>query len=345
MTVTVSAYLDALRLILAIMVLLSHVSLVGGRLSALSGCGTQAVDGFFVLSGFVVAHVVSGRERCLRTYATARATRILSVSLPAIALTIVADQIGKSLDPSLYVGIIQPGQTGAITRSLVFLNEAWSHRFPGSDSPYWSLGFEVPYYIVFGLACCLRNRIGWVLAACVMACVGPQVALMLPVWLMGAASFAMAPMMSRRLGLFAATIGLLGVLALIVMGHEQPAFMLLREPIAGLGSLITHYIFGASVAIHLSGLNAATRHLEWTAADWVRRAIARTAGCTFSIYLYHIPLMFLTRAEFGPQLWLLIGLPLIGSMALAQVTERRKRWPLQMLALLARQKSFRPATL
>ena len=339
MSSSLSAYLDVLRLTLAVMVLLSHVSLVSGRLPALSACGTQAVDGFFVLSGFVIAYVAAGREQSLMAYVEARATRILSVALPAIALTLVTDEAGRHLAPALYDSAVQPGQIGAIVRSLMFLNEAWSHRFPGSDSPYWSLGFEVPYYAAFGLALFLPRRIGWLLAAFLIACVGPRVACMLPVWLMGAIAFAMTSTLSRRAGLVVAPLGLLGVVVVIALGHERPAFMPLRWSAAGLASVLCHYALGGMLALHVAGLGALTRNLDRPIPSLVRRRIGQAAGCTFSIYLYHVPLMWLTRAALGPQAWLLVMVPMLGSIALAQVTERPKRWPLRALEAFGRWRS------
>ena len=71
-----SLYLDIIRLLSALVVLLSHVSmqsLSGGQLGVMASTGVEAVDMFFVLSGFVIAHVCATREQDLRTYAISRA--------------------------------------------------------------------------------------------------------------------------------------------------------------------------------------------------------------------------------------------------------------------------------
>lgn len=57
--------------------------------------GVQAVDAFFVLSGFVIAHVSAVKERDARTYFISRAARIYSVAIPAIILTSILDAIGS----------------------------------------------------------------------------------------------------------------------------------------------------------------------------------------------------------------------------------------------------------
>ena len=59
------APLAALRPIAALIVMLSHVSqtaLTDGQMEVFAYSGTEAVDVFFVLSGFVIAHVCARGE-------------------------------------------------------------------------------------------------------------------------------------------------------------------------------------------------------------------------------------------------------------------------------------------
>lgn len=152
----VSLYLDCIRPLAALTVLLSHVSyqnLSGGQLAVFAPFGIQAVDLSFVLSGFVIAHVCASHERDARAYALSRTVRIVSVALPAILVTLLFDDVGLSQGPSVYVGgPYQPMTMGLVVRSMLFLGECWgAHRFPGSNGPFWSLGFEVWYYVCFGV--------------------------------------------------------------------------------------------------------------------------------------------------------------------------------------------------
>lgn len=65
MTSEVSIYLDAIRFTAAMVVFLGHVSgqrLTGGLLWQVGRYMDDAVIVFFVLSGFVIAHVASERE-------------------------------------------------------------------------------------------------------------------------------------------------------------------------------------------------------------------------------------------------------------------------------------------
>jgi hypothetical protein len=110
-----SLYLDLVRPAAAFVVLLPHVSfqgISGGRLRILGSVGVQAVDVFFVLSGFVIAHVRATRECDVRSYVVSRAARIYSVAIPALILTAVVDSIGLRESPATYHGPSQAFSPG-----------------------------------------------------------------------------------------------------------------------------------------------------------------------------------------------------------------------------------------
>jgi peptidoglycan/LPS O-acetylase OafA/YrhL len=106
MTRTLSIYLDLVRLLAALLVLLSHASLdrFGGAWlqPAFARAGTPSVIAFFVLSGFVISWTAETRERTFATYLINRLARLWSVVLPALLLTAVVDAIGRTIYPTIY---------------------------------------------------------------------------------------------------------------------------------------------------------------------------------------------------------------------------------------------------
>src|ERR1700742_1917757 len=81
-----SLYLDLVRFLAALAVFVSHICgqrFTGGLLWQSEPYGDEAVDVFFVLSGFVIGYVTDGRETSTRSFAVARLARIYSVALPA----------------------------------------------------------------------------------------------------------------------------------------------------------------------------------------------------------------------------------------------------------------------
>ena len=59
---------------------------------------------FFVLSGFVIAFVTDKKKRSGRDYTISRASRMYSVALAALAITICADYIGSQVNTTPYIG-------------------------------------------------------------------------------------------------------------------------------------------------------------------------------------------------------------------------------------------------
>jgi peptidoglycan/LPS O-acetylase OafA/YrhL len=191
-----SVYLDLLRFLAALVVFLSHISgsrFMGGFLWQFSSYGTEAVDIFFVLSGFVIAYVVDCREHTAGDYMISRAARIYSVALPALVVTLCLDTIGRAAHPGLYTeqwGYVWDDRNWQFISGLLFINQLWfNNTVPGSDLPYWSLGFETWYYVIFGLIIFMPQKWKGISVGAMLLLVGPRIAAMLPIWLLGVACY------------------------------------------------------------------------------------------------------------------------------------------------------------
>lgn len=332
---TTSLYLDIVRPTAAIFVLLSHVSfLTDGQLDFVSSTGVQAVDVFFVLSGFVIAYVTASRERQASIYFVSRAARIYSVAIPAIVLTAALDYVGLRANAPVYEGPFQPLALGLLTRCILFINEQWyTHRFPGSDSPYWSLGFEVWYYIAFGAFIFAPRTLRWFVVAAVLVFIGPKVALLFPLWLMGVALYRVcaAPLTIRPLFgwiLFVAPLVVLAMYQLFPHPQMQP-FINISFNLSWWWTVGQDYLVGLLFCTNLIGFKIVSPHLD----QWLDRhskSIRWIAGATFSIYLAHLPIMHLLVAV-SPwpkqSLWtvaFMIIITIIACFAFAEAFERTK---------------------
>jgi peptidoglycan/LPS O-acetylase OafA/YrhL len=333
-----STYLDLIRFVAAMVVFIGHTS--GGRLGG--GLGWQlapfmdeAVTVFFVISGYVIGYVTCQREATSGIYATARAARIYSVAVPALAATAVLDLIGGSLDPGLYSSV-RGGQEAMhgleYLGALIFVNYFWySSVIVGSNLAYWSLCYEVWYYVVFGVLVFAKGPWRWLAAALLLACVGPRIAGLFPVWLFGVAAFRIGESgrVGRRVGmlLFWGSIGLL-------VGHQ---FWIARYgPLPGLfgdalgmPDITNVYVVGLLVAAHLVGCNAVKTSFGGLLAV-LERPIRWCAGATFTIYLFHMPLIlfFASINPWAPTYWVsqlaVFGGTLVVMFVIAEFTERRK---------------------
>ena len=184
---TLSIHLDLVRLLAASVVFLGHAGtqrISGGLFHQFGRYGEAAVDVFFVLSGFVIAHAVATRETSASGYAVNRAARIYSVVVPALLLGLLLDAGGRLLDPALYglaPNFTGPADAAQLMSSALFLDQLWFRAAqPGSNLPFWSLAFEAWYYLAFGLLVFAPRPWNWLAAAAAMALAGPKIALLLP---------------------------------------------------------------------------------------------------------------------------------------------------------------------
>jgi peptidoglycan/LPS O-acetylase OafA/YrhL len=133
----------------------------------MTGFGHQAVMAFFVLSGFLVGGSVF---RSLEAgtwswggYLLRRLSRLWTVLLPALLLTLIWDGWGRALDPSGYSGLFReiyhsgpvsgaaPASTPFVFAGNLFFLQTILVPCFGTDSPLWSLSNEFWYYLLFPL--------------------------------------------------------------------------------------------------------------------------------------------------------------------------------------------------
>ena len=318
MTRKQSAYLDLLRVLAAFTVLLGHVAL-----RRFSGDGyadfqshafaSDAVAVFFVLSGFIMAYVTSERNRGAADYAFSRASRIFSVAVPALLLTLVADSIGMVRATEFYAEHVgATGGTPAETalRALTFSTHWWqSDMAPGSNSPWWSLSYEVSYYVLFGMFVFLRGWVRWVAIVAGLAVVGLNTLLLMPAFLMGVGLFkAVSRPDADTAAQKRSVVGAVVPVAVYAVLHMMNVPMLVNAVTAqtfeaGLGlklgfsyNFVWALILGHLLCMHLRAMwsllgseGPTGRWAGW--AKWL-------AGGSFSLYLVHFPVLHLLEATF-----------------------------------------------
>lgn len=309
MSRSLSVYLDLVRFLTALLVFVVHANyqrFTGGLpvLHHLKDLGNDAVMVFFVLSGFVIAHVVATKERRIDVYAASRLARLYSVVVPALVLTVLLDVAGAQLDPSLYTGrwyeFDQP--LLRVAAALSFTNELWfSYTRPFSNGPFWSLGYEAWYYVLFAAAHFLRGRTRLVAVSAVCLVIGPKILLLLPVWWMGV--WAYRRLHEVRIGVLHALVLFVGSFGayllfrlaggpdrLLDLTGEWLGTEVLHDQLSWSRRFLASYVIGACVAIHFVGAAALAQHLK-RVPRVLERPIRHAAGFTFSLYLLHYPLL------------------------------------------------------
>lgn len=305
-------------------------------MAAFGSYGTPAVDVFFVLSGFVIGYVTQYRETNIKDYFLSRAARIYSVAAPAIMFCYILDKIGATIDFETYRDASQGYGPGVLARSITFLNETWDvHRFPGTNSPYWSLGFEVVFYVVFATYYFFPGKWRWICSGVVLLIAGPKVAVLFPAWLLGFMTYHLCSQirLSRAFAILLLVLPIMAFSIYISMSiHRQQQFMPLSLEQIRVSSILQDYFICILFCVHLVGFAALAEQWRGALSSTFVRTIRWAAGATFSIYLVHLPVMtFVSALSPWPKqskatlVLLLIGTLLI-CLAFSEVSERRKAW-------------------
>ncbi|EJT06127.1 acyltransferase [Rhizobium sp. CCGE 510] len=281
--------LDGLRGIAALLVVQAHVGLIFPSASLYSmTMGSEAVGLFFALSGFLMAHLYGSRpvtKENVLDFLVSRFARIYPVYLAAVLLVAMLSGIQD-------LNFVQPiiGGTDFVRHVLLL----------GSSGVFWSIPPEIQFYLLFPILwlCLARPHrySGVIVGFAVLVVVdgllelpGPGILLVskLPYFLFGALAGMMHSRWDRwRPSAFTGIFTLLLLAVFFTYRHVAPSF-----------SPEFWSLQGAAAAAVIVVLVARQPPI---AAHILAAAPVRFLGTiSFSLYLFHVPTMFLARRTFG----------------------------------------------
>ena len=336
-----SVYLDLVRFLAACLVYLYHSNqrwLVEPILPA-SRYGHSSVIVFFVLSGYVIAYITATKERDWQSYAASRLSRVYSVAIPAVVLTLLLDWAGRHLLPAPY-GYPFDWFAPRILGSLLLANEVWFVSMTSfSNVPYWSICYEGWYYIGFGVLTFMPRNRAWALIGLITLVLGPKILLLAPVWAMGVWLFRSPRLagLSEAAGwaLVAATVAAISAFIVLDVEHAVAARLqaLIGKPwfdqLTFSRFFISDYLLGLLVMLHFAGMRRVSTRLSRLLLG-IERPVKAVAAFTFTLYLLHQPLFLFwgavlngDPAGYGP--WMLTTCLVAASVAaVGAVTENRR---------------------
>ena len=293
-----SVYLDLVRFLAALAVVLMHmrqfrlVSIPGSE--HLTLLGREAVMAFFVLSGFVIAYTTHRRQPGALDFTIARAARIYSVALPVLLLGFLCAFLSQGPHvPGMDKSYQLAKPWFYIPFHLLFVGDLWNlSDYPPWLAPWWSLNYEVWYYVLFGVALYVRRPWRLPAVALVLAVMGYKLWLLLPIWLAGVALYHWQA--RYRLDVTVARIGWALSMVVLVAYEVGGIEEVLREAgrASWLGQLVqlgnadrflADYAFGLIVCLNF----ACARFAGFTSLLRVAGPIRLFAGYTLTLYLSH----------------------------------------------------------
>ena len=338
-----SVYLDLVRFFAALLVYIYHSNqrFVINSVLPFSGYGHNSVIVFFVLSGFVITFVTATKESTWQSYSASRISRVFSVAVPAVFLTLAFDTIGRQLNPSFYSEYPYDQFLLRIGASLLMLNEVWLISITSfSNIPFWSIGYEWWYYVTFAFVMFLPKKIG-VLAACVaLLLIGPKVLLLLPIWWLGVLLYRWQRLREISIGgswfLFISSI--VGIYIFEISGFSAYGADGLKGVIGpDLFRELTFskfclgdYVLGLLVFMNFAGArNITASHGSFLLR--IEKPVRFVANFTFTLYLLHQPLFLFWAAVINgdssdPWYWLIVTiLTSISIFMIGYYTENRRQ--------------------
>ncbi len=342
-----SSYMDCMRFIAAAIVLAGHLHQDGIDTSWLqiSRFSHESVIVFFVLSGFIIYSTSVGNQRSKRDYVIARTSRILSVAWPSVIFCFALTFLLLAIQPKLVIELsnYSPPTLSNFASSIFFLNESWSIEATlPLNHPYWSLCYEVWYYILFGAWIYSRGRSRYLLMIVISAIAGPAVLALFPVWLIGCALARHYQRLTSAIPLRFALVTYVSTFAIMACFHITQFDVFLRSSMQAVvpgfwrlessQRLLTDFVIGIAVAGNLasfSRLPASFHNFFLSIGPYAKYV----AGFSFSLYLFHRPMTQLIGKALGGrhstvlESGALILLVIFACWLLSLVTERQlKSW-------------------
>lgn len=336
-----SIYLDLVRFVAACLVYLYHSNrrlLIEDILPA-NNYGHSAVIVFFVLSGYVIAYVTDTREKNWMDYTASRLSRIYSVALPTVFLTILLDGIGRQLYPALYNVPFDQFAIRSVA-SLLMLNEVWLVSITSfSNVPYWSICFESWYYVAFGLLTFLPQRLGLLATAIVAVLLGPKIALLAPIWAAGVVlqRWKVLERMSERLGwclVVGSTLAIvffhwIDIPGIVSMQLKSWIGDRLYVELTHSNHFLSDYLLGVLVFLNFAGMRRIGERIAGL-MSFIERPARFLAAYTLTLYLLHQPLFLFWGAVIrgdpsGPGFWWSVtAMVAISVVVIGHFTESRR---------------------
>jgi peptidoglycan/LPS O-acetylase OafA/YrhL len=304
-----SLYLDLVRFSAALMVFLEHFREHTRNSFAwfwrshpfwysYSGLYSQiAVTVFFVLSGYVIAHVLTTRENTPLEYAASRFARLYSVVVPALFLVATTNYLEALKYPDAFHAFASNSGMRAVFYYLgtaLFMSRFW--LWPDLEPPnipFWSLSFEASYYVGIALFVFARGRIRFLSLFLMSVVAGPTMVLLAPTWLLGYGAYHFSQRRQPRAD-FAIVLWLGSTVLLLLCPLIEIRFRedltFLRMPDRHLGGLLVYYAAAICFAVNLFTFNAFAARAENFFLPF-SRLIRWLGSMTFALYMFHQPLL------------------------------------------------------
>jgi peptidoglycan/LPS O-acetylase OafA/YrhL len=309
LTTSESLALDVIRVVASAVVAFGHLtqSYFSTGWRDYTYLAQDSVAVFFVLSGFVIRYVTCRRAGTFGGYLSDRASRIYSVAIPALLFTALIVPIVLRYDPALYNSIPKSSGSTAyqLAINLAFLGQLPFHATEALiNLPYWSVTYEVAYYVLYGCFFYLSGKTRWLSLLFLALLAGTAVLYLFPLWIAGCITHDLYQRWNEegttlRNLLRATLISVIALgIAILLLKHFHLAGQLSHYRPSSVGDRlpITSYAFGGFSAIAFIAILSFARRFAISSESTFVKVTRFISEGTFPLYLLHFPLLVLIAA-------------------------------------------------
>lgn len=302
MNKNLSIYLDLFRFTASLMVMFAHLTFpqyAGNLISYQGELAGLAVTGFWILSGYVIAFVANEKETDIREFSVSRLARVYSVAIPSIILTMALAYL------AYYIWHITPEPSYQYKQLWKYLpvfftlsNEIGPlHESTFSNGVFWTLSYEIWYYILFGIIFYLRGWKRYVYSLIAIIIMGERIMIYFPLWLLGVALYEIHNKVSlqinrARILFFFSLFTIAAVryfrIDLFLDSYVGNNLGINLHKLADSMNFPDHYMYGFLVSINI--FSARYCNFKFIEKPLIKKVIRYCAGYTFALYLFHVPL-------------------------------------------------------
>jgi peptidoglycan/LPS O-acetylase OafA/YrhL len=315
-----SIYIDILRIIAAFCVFLYHfgsLEIEGKHIFSFDSFGKIThlnyfsahyfVILFFVLSGFLITMSASRPNVTLKSFLIARLGRLYSVLVPALFFSMLLSFVLVKLQ--VFDAISIQNNTNIFQRiilNLTFLTQSWSlNATPPLNGPFWSVSYEFMYYLLIASFLLIKGQIRFLFLGIFVLISGIKVMLLFPCWLMGSLLYYFFSRSKYLNVTFSVLLFLISTVFLFytIVGKIQLPFHKKDGDHEFFGTYLyfswnymADFIFSILVTLNIYSFFGMSRLLinfsKSNIFNAVQNVISIISNCTFTLYLFHVPLLF-----------------------------------------------------
>lgn len=199
----------------------------------------------------------------------------------------------------------KPQSTEGYLASIFFVNEYQLFGFngisPGSNGPYWSLSFEVTYYLIAGLIIYLSPAWSIPLTLILLTIAGVTISALFPIWALGYFLYFFRINLSKNIYIYVTAI----LTAILLVLAPKIATQLPSDNWGyylpwGRGpfnrNIIFDYLVAILFAIHLISVRAILNRVTELTNETAKQYIRAAGLVTFPLYLIHYPILCFASA-------------------------------------------------